>query len=390
MIAVLRTVAQDEVLLNSLDRLLERPRLQDEVHGVAVAFDSFWVSATNLLLVNEMSYRHHHHFCHKDIDLWQLYPDELMHIIMNACQTWRPATWNRHCEFMGYEEKQLPVLIKIIIRDQNLNLRESNLPIAIESGFGTHPVVYEYRPPCIAVTATSTLLLKPASPIGQTSPPMTGTLGGFIKDKVSNQYYGVTCAHVLRKPGTTVVHPGPAQRSNQIKIGTVDFSEMPPQSSSTQLCNSRSSFTRNSLDLATASLDPSIATPLPSSGYPSSVLSISQMSTGQEVRFDGQVSGSVDARIDDLNLWRTILIDKQPHCFGDIFSIVPRKSPYLNLSLAKPGDSGSWVIHDNQLSQGWSGIVIADDGLKAYCCFAEHVVDRLSQHFGGAGRCVLP
>lgn len=389
MIAVLRVVAQDEVLLDSLDRLLERPRLRNEVHGVAVAFDLFWLSAANLILMSDMSYGYARS-CYREVDLWQLYPDEVTHRILDLCQFWRPTTWNRHCEFMGYQEKQVPILIKIITRDQNLNLRESDLPTVLESRFGAHPLVYEHRPPCIGVTSTSTLSLRPASSIGQTSPPIAGTMGGFIKDKVSSRHYGVTCAHVLRKTGTTVVHPGPAQGTNQIKIGTTDFSEMPPQISATQMCNSRSSFTRNNLDLATASLDPNIVTPMPSLGYPSSVLSISQMSTGQEVRFDGQVSGSVDAKIDDLNLWRTILIDKRPHCFGDIFSIVPRKSPYFNFSLAKPGDSGSWVIHDNQLSQGWAGIVIADDGLKAYCCFAEHVVNRLSRHFGGAGRCVLP
>jgi hypothetical protein len=132
-----------------------------------------------------------------------------------------------------------------------------------------------------------------------------------------------------------------------------------------------------------------MALPLPQPGYPSSTMMISQMGT-QDVLFDGQVSGPVSAKIDDLNLWRTILIDSQPHCFGDIFSIVPRRTSYLNRALAKPGDSGSWVVLDDPKVPAWAGMVIADDGLKAYCCFAEHIVNRTSSHFGGAGTCVLP
>ena len=114
------------------------------------------------------------------------------------------------------------------------------------------------------------------------------------------------------------------------------------------------------------------------------------MSTGDPVKFHGDVSGTVDARVDDLNLWRLVSIDQQPHCFGDIFSIVPRRRPYLNVSLAKPGDSGSWVIYDIPNFGLWAGMVIADDGMKAYCCFAEHITDRVATHFGGPGACILP
>jgi hypothetical protein len=390
MISVLRTIAQDETLLRSLDILLERSILQRQVHGVALGFDAFWLSWISAAFVGRHEGRYGAVWnCG---ELYFFNPGEVESIcLQNLAGTgWRPPLWKRHCLLKGYGDNSAPVLVKIITRDQNLNPNASELPTSLESRFGSHPVIYEYRPACVAVAATAVLPLTPSVSIGQLSPPKSGTLGGFLKNTLTNQYYATSCAHVLGSSGTTIVHPGPSGGSHPPGVGTVDIAELPPQVSGSQMCNSRSSFVKNRLDLSVASVDLKIAQPLPLPGYPSGVLMINQMCTGQNVIFDGHISGPVNAKIDDLNLWRTVLIDKNPHCFGDIFSIVPRKSPYLNLALAKPGDSGSWVVLDNTRLPAWAGMVVANDGLKAYCCFAEHIVDRVSQHFGGTGTCVLP
>jgi hypothetical protein len=394
MISVLRTIARDEVLLGTLDRLVEREALADQTHGVALSIDGFWLSWIRSDF-DWREFRYSRNSYGESLTLNRLrwfYPEPAERLFMDRLKDhdWRPPAWSRHCALQNFQVTDIPVLIKIIIRDQTLNLKEFDLPSSIESSFGNHPLRYEFRPSCVALSTLSAPALSPSASIGQASPAKSGTLGGFLKNTLNNQYYAVSCAHVLGSSGTTVLHPGPTKSLAPRNIGVVDVSELPPRHSGTQRCNSRSSFAANHLDLSVAKVDLTAAQPQPLPGYPSSILMIDQMETNDRVVFEGQESKSVDAKIDDLNLWRTILIEGHPYCFGDLFSIVPRKKPYLNLGLAKPGDSGSWVIYDDPTSPAWAGMVIAADGLKAYCCFAEHIVDRVSNHFGGKGTCVLP
>ncbi len=392
MISVLRLVAQDESLLGSLDRLLERGSLREQTHGVALGFDVSWLSWISIFSMDRYRYFPERWPGSSGED-WLFFDGQSGEQMILGClrKGPRPDWWSRHCVMQGYQEYSVPIIIKIIVRDPHFSPREAELPTTLESQFGTHPVVYQYRPACVAIsTATSTISLKPSASIGQLVPQKTGTLGGFLKNTFTNQHYAVTCAHVLPALGSDVVYPGPSRSAHPTIVGKVDFCQLPGPTPGSQLCNNRSTFTNNQLDLALASIDLAKASPLPQVGYPSAVLLINQMSTGHKVRFYGQTSKSVMAKVDDLNIWRVVTIDGQEHCFGDIFSIVGRNRAYFNQALAKPGDSGSWVISDGSQPPAWAGMVIADDGLKAYCCFAEHIMDRVALHFGGSGSCVLP
>jgi hypothetical protein len=392
MISILRILAQDEALLASLDGLLERNALREQTHGVALAFDDSWLSWATLFLSER--YRPYPVNCSSwSSEDWLFFDDHIANVISDLVRSKgpRPAWWSRHCIMRGYREDSVPVIVKVVVREPGFDPSATELPATLESGFGTHPIVYEYRPIAVAVSMLSSAIgLRASGPIGHTNPPKTGTLGGFLKNIINNQLYAVTCAHVLPRQGGNVVYPGPSRSSHSATVGTVDFRQLPPPNLGSQLCNNRSTFTNNQLDVALASIDQSRASALPQAGYPAAVLLISQMSTGQKVKFYGQKSKAVSAKIDDVNIWRTICIDGQDHCFGDIFSIVSRNTAYLNRALARPGDSGSWVISDGSQPPAWAGMVIADDGLKAYCCFSEHIIDRLSSHFGVPGSCVLP
>ena len=107
---------------------------------------------------------------------------------------------------------------------------------------------------------------------------------------------------------------------------------------------------------------------------PNHMRPIASMSPGDAVKFAGKTSGKKDAEIGALCLWHEISVDNKPHCFSDLFEITKPKPFYLNSDLAKPGDSGAWIISLVNHVASWDGMLIGGDGAQAYCCFAENLL----------------
>lgn len=109
--------------------------------------------------------------------------------------------------------------------------------------------------------------------------------------------------------------------------------------------------------------------------------SISSMNPRDPVKFNGQTSHLTAGELDALCLWHEIDLPDPAnpgahtsHCFGDIFSLCTPRPWYVNTALARPGDSGAWVVCDSRGVLGWDGMIMAGDGAHAYACFAENIM----------------
>jgi hypothetical protein len=89
------------------------------------------------------------------------------------------------------------------------------------------------------------------------------------------------------------------------------------------------------------------------------------------VSFLGAESRHVDARLGSLNLWRDAQINGTPHCIGDMFTLEPTEHWYVRPRLSQSGDSGAWVLSQDNGVVGWDGMLFGGDGAQVYCCFAE-------------------
>jgi len=108
---------------------------------------------------------------------------------------------------------------------------------------------------------------------------------------------------------------------------------------------------------------------------PSHVQPIRAMRPHEEVVVHGKESGWIEAKIRYLEMWDEIWINNEPHCFGDLFVLERRPPWYINTELCVPGDSGAWVLTTPGDMASWAGMLIAGDGARAFCCFAEYIMN---------------
>jgi hypothetical protein len=108
----------------------------------------------------------------------------------------------------------------------------------------------------------------------------------------------------------------------------------------------------------------------------------------QPVSFVGKVSGKVNAQMNCVSLWQEILTEDFGdgpsgwRCFGELFELAGRSGDVR--PIAAEGDSGAWVIDEVEGLRSWDGVVVANQGTRAYGCFAEYIMDaiRAQPEFG--------
>src|SRR5207248_1477617 len=146
--------------------------------------------------------------------------------------------------------------------------------------------------------------------------------------------------------------------------------------------NNRTHSSADSLDLAIAAFDPRVHAHWVYPGFakPNAVTSFNGMKSGDHVVFFGKTSGRVDCEIGSLCIFHEIDIEKQPRCFGDIFTLTWPKPWYFNTALAKPGDSGAWILRSRVGFVSWDGMVFACDGATAYACFADNIMNVVQSY----------
>jgi hypothetical protein len=74
-------------------------------------------------------------------------------------------------------------------------------------------------------------------------------------------------------------------------------------------------------------------------------------------------------------IWYSINFPDGPRCFGGLFEIV---APHgMSLPLARRGDSGVWIVDQILSTRSWNGMLISavPDGDRAYCCFAQDILE---------------
>jgi hypothetical protein len=284
--------------------------------------------------------------------------------------------WEFRCRSMGYDPNSLPIVFRVILRDEGMMAAIEELPHSFE-GF---PIVYESRPPAIGLAAARSV--AGTDNVGRTSPPVGGTAGGFLKEANSNVTYLLSCAHVLGNIGDVVTLPGGVAGSSGVNVGKVIRSVLPPPNPPNTSCSSRSPTGVHNLDIALAELcdnvqpDPNVH----GIGKPAFVTPVLRMKQGDQVSLVGYKSGKVDAEIDSLTIFHEIDIDNKSRCFGNIYSLTPPRPWYVNTNLVKSGDSGSWILRQAKSMVGWDGVLVAGDGAHAYACFAEDAFDDVQQN----------
>ena len=211
--------------------------------------------------------------------------------------------------------------------------------------------------------------------VGQKGLQSKGTAGGLLKHKTSGQTFITSCAHVFGNKGSSVY-------STKKKIAEVVLSTKPPPKQQGANCNKMYTGNSQSVDFSIAELDDNItfSYPFPKHGVAEHWTGIHEMSPYDEVSFIGNISAYTKAEIGALSLWHEIDIEGKPRCFNDIFEITPKRPWYFNTLLAKHGDSGSWILNDENNVLAWDGVLIGGDGAKAYCAFSENIKSVLDDN----------
>jgi hypothetical protein len=359
---------------------------------------------------------------HSDLPAWVLAQTTYEPIRLDW--TYRPWDWKQHCKAMGHQggdgEGPDPVIIRVLLRDPaeawRLVYGESLGvgPFAagldrfdlqrLPRSFRYHPIIYELRPSAVSTSMLTTTFDRfrtmiwgpkdrtwPADiSIGRADPNTSGTAGGCLWDPRSGRYYVVSCAHVLGLDGTEVYSPGPFEGRDSRPVGRVRYSSIPPRKPFEMACAIDVVPDAGRLDVAVAEL---YAGAPRANGGPHRVRAIAQIHPFQPVIYGGIVSGTVEAQINALTIWQEFLFhpfEDRPfgasywdepkgfRCFGRIFELAGRRGDLA--PVAKEGDSGAWVVDEVHGLKSWDGILIGQQGMRAYGCFADRVVESLRGH----------
>jgi hypothetical protein len=292
----------------------------------------------------------------------------------------RPAWWDKHCRAMGYPEGSEPVIIRVLLKQQE-KIDTADLPRSFER----YPIVYEVRPPNRAVGTFERLAHLfgtdrdhgRAPSIGRSNPNTAGTLGGILAGEDLRAKYLVTCAHVLGPPGTGVYQPGPFEGKKSELIGSVRHWKIPNSGSTSDPCSEQATPNAARLDLAVAELAAhadSLST-IGSVTIANTIRPIAAIRKNDRVTFTGKTRGRVEAKVGALTLWDQIEFPDGVRCFGRVFQLKSPIHEYVREDLANPGDSGSWVVFQMDGLVVWYGMVISCDGGQAYACFADYILE---------------
>lgn len=383
-------------ITSELTSVLYSTELKNSMRGAQLDVDDYWEFAE---LIN--------HFSRDSFPYYYLYPyrtrrrsyywDQLrlLYQIRNIKNiktdlNFRPSNWNEHCKMMGYPKDSGPIIIKILLKDK-VNEKKADLP----RSFANMPIIYEVRSSKNRAVAfngfadniksiiRSLIRGDKAPSIGKYDPKTTGTLGGIFKSSDPYKSYLVTCGHVLGPPDTRVYNFDFFLTRTVGQIAKVVYYKIPEISSFENPCNENTNPELRSIDLAIAELNTSIDSvqKLGNIANVNSVCPINGIRKNDLVTFNGKVSGITKAKIGALTLWDQVYFPEGLRCFGRIFELKPISRQYIRQDLAKPGDSGSWIVSDLGNLTMWYGMLISCDGGQAYACFADYILENCQREF---------
>ena len=297
----------------------------------------------------------------------------------------RPPGWEEHCFNSGYYKEASPILVRIIFRSPKDLRARGDLP----SHYQNYPIVYESRPPAVGIGDDDSTMCHGGDSIGRRGPDTAGTLGGFLRAINSGTDYLVSCAHVLGGYGEDVYTPGPADtksgflkrirswvwRTRVAQIARVRYAQL-PQPNKEEGCNNETHPNQNSIDVALA--EPHSSAQIQASygeiAKPQALTPSRAMKSGARLLFVAKNHRRVDCEGGSYCIYHELNIQNQTRCFGDIFTVTWPTPWYFNTTIAKPGDSGSWVLRLAGRLVSWDGMIVACDGATAYACYADNIL----------------
>jgi hypothetical protein len=158
----------------------------------------------------------------------------------------------------------------------------------------------------------------------------------------------------------------------------VRFSAISQHKQLQQACNFHGAPHAGQLDVALAEIQADVSLAF---SKPHHVRPITQIHSFQPVTYTGKVHGTVKAQVNAATIWQEILTPnfgdgpEGLRCFGDIFELAGRRGDLA--PIASEGDSGAWVLDDAGGLSSWNGVLIGYQGVRAYACFAEHVLSAV-------------
>ena len=277
----------------------------------------------------------------------------------------KPPKWGDYCKRKGYPWDAHPVTVVVVLRAPYDPNRFLDAPHFV----GQHPIIYEHRPEAVGYLLTPGDFLACAG---------EGTLGGFLWNTSDSTYQAMSCAHVLGTAMARAYSPEPNVFNSKTEIGSVTFCDMPGPS--TGKCNRKIQPNAPVVDVAMVTVDQATAASisLPGLGRVTVDTPIADMDQDDPVDFVGYKSRHVQAKTAELSVWKELQINGVATCYSDLFVIDHVNYPYIGTSLAKPGDSGAWIVSTAGAAVRWDGMLIGGDGIRAYCCFAENIMAKLA------------
>lgn len=295
-----------------------------------------------------------------------------------ALQTGKiPSGWSGACKESGFPEGLSPIYAAVYVNRDESKFR-GQLPKVV----GNHAIIVERIEPAVALADRYRHRpIEGGISTGTVTRPLAGTLGGFLKDVKTGAEYILSCGHVLGSSGDDVVQQGRADGGTSPADSVGDTRHVIPLKTQRGF---RVSDPYNDVDAALAEVRAGVAIhkTVRLLGAVTTVAPKANLAVGDEVVFVGKESDYQEAYIHAFILRQKVTIDGAVYNFGDVFEIRPRRPLYVS-SLAKTGDSGSWVVRDTGPSAGEAtGMLFAGNGKVAWCCYMETIVSALGKASG--------
>lgn len=263
--------------------------------------------------------------------------------------------WNRRCQEMGYPEGSDPI---VIVVDISLDTPAS-VRLEAPGSFERFPIRYRR----VGLAEPHIGACDGVSPTGSTD---YGTLGGFLEDGNTGEFYGMTCEHVVGAVGTIIE----AFTKPRSRIGDVSYSE---RSTAGVPCSQHAKPNAGTFDAALVKIDQSVSvTTVPRV----TVAALTTVDQDDRIMFQGAKSGLVNTiRVSAATVWKAIDFGS-PICFGDLFMVDFRNATIIVTAVSQGGDSGSWIVEDPVAPptvSAWYGMLMAGDRQQSFACYAEHI-----------------
>ena len=253
------------------------------------------------------------------------------------------------------EVKYQPFLLRLVARPEatakdHRDLIEAAQRTPILTVVNTHPVPQPVTAPGSVLTAVSS--------------SNTGTLGGYLRDTISDSQFAVTCGHVA-------THGDLA--SGGAVIGTVMHGIAPKRLTSGSRCHAGCGD-MTELDVAFVDVG------RPGHNWATNIADT--LYNGDIVVMGGGKSGTQTYEVGALAVFHEI----GGACWKDLIQlhaptsgVLPASIRVATTRLPSNGDSGSWIVRDGT---DWAGMVVASDKtLFGYALAAETIISRSNAEF---------